>query len=164
MAKIVLSAAIVVFTSFCGYLFTKRYRRKKLFFSQWNDFNDYFLNEIVYYRRPLGEFIRTHTFSGGFAHLIDAYLLRLKQGDSTWGVAFAVPELDYLNKEEKTAIDDYFQMLGKGDSSSQKVYFSSIKEQILTQRKAAEEACKRYGDLYIKLGFLCGLFIVILIV
>ncbi len=163
MKKIILAAVIVVFTSFCGYLFTKRYRRKRLFYVQLSEFNEYFLNEICYYRRPLAEFARTHRFSGEFSILLDAYLECLKQGKTTLGMVVSATELDFLDKEEKMEIDDYFQMLGKGDSASQKAYFSSVKERLQTRRKNAEECCKRYGDLYIKLGFLCGLFIVILI-
>ena len=61
-------------------------------------------------------------------------------------------------------MEDYFQMLGKGDSSSQKTYFSAMKEEIQKRYNLAENEYKRYGDLYIKLGFLCGLFLLILII
>ena len=59
-------------------------------------------------------------------------------------------------------VEDYFLMLGKGDSLSQKGYFSSVKEPLLRLQNEAETTCKRYADLYIKLGFLCGLLILIL--
>jgi len=61
-------------------------------------------------------------------------------------------------------VENYFCMLGKGDSGSQKSYFSSMKEGLTAMSVDAENAAKRYGDLYIKMGFLCGLFILILIV
>ena len=164
MEKIIFAVAIVIFTSFCGYLLAKKHRRKKLFFAQLNDFNEYFLNEIGYFRRPLGEFLRAHTYKGEFVLLLESYLQRLKEGETTLGFVFSIPELDFLTKEEKGEIDDYFNMLGKGDTTSQKTYFSSVKERLFVHRKRAEDAQNRYGDLYLKLGFLCGLFIVILII
>ena len=70
----------------------------------------------------------------------------------------------FLSQEEKLFVDNYFLMLGRGDSVSQKGYFSSVKEKIVGLRNRAESEAKKYGDLYIKLGFLCGLLILILIV
>ena len=70
----------------------------------------------------------------------------------------------FLKKEEMGFLEDYFQMLGKGDSSSQKAYFSAMKDEIQKRYALAENEYKKYGDLYIKLGFLCGLFLLILIV
>ena len=72
-------------------------------------------------------------------------------------------EYSFLKKEEKQVLIDYFQMLGKGDSVSQKNYFLSIKEQLKKMQTESAENCKKYGDLYIKIGFLSGLLILILI-
>ena len=55
-------------------------------------------------------------------------------------------------------------MIGKGDSNSQKNYFTSVKETLSKLKKEAEENNKKYGDLYVKLGFLCGLLILILVI
>ena len=40
----------------------------------------------------------------------------------------------------------------------------SSKEGANTKRRRTEEEAKKYEDLYVKLGFLCGLFILILII
>lgn len=160
----ILSVAIVVFTSFCGYLCAKKYRRKKLFYTQLNEFNERFLNEVSYYRRPLADFVGKYSYKGEFAQLLNDFFARIQHGEITMGFVYSNDETDFLQQEEKGEIDDYFQMLGKGDSASQKAFFSSQKEVLRTRLKSAEDTYKRYGDLYIKLGFLCGLFIVILII
>ena len=72
------------------------------------------------------------------------------------------PECTFLTAEEKNVVEDYFLMLGKGDSASQKTYFSAMKERLISLKDEAVNAHKRYGDLYVKLGFLCGLFLLIL--
>ena len=55
-------------------------------------------------------------------------------------------------------------MLGKGDSVAQKAYFSAVKEVLSKRKTQALDESKRYCDLYVKLGFLIGLFILVLIV
>ena len=72
-------------------------------------------------------------------------------------------EYSFLKQEEKRVVEDYFLMLGKGDSGSQKGYCLAAKDGIVKLQAEAELTCKRYADLYVKLGFLCGLLILILI-
>ena len=73
-------------------------------------------------------------------------------------------EFTFLKEEERRFTENYFLMLGRGDSVSQKGYFTSVKEQLCKLQVSAENSSKKYGDLYIKLGFLCGLLILILII
>ena len=164
MAKFLLGIVIVAFTSFCGYLLSKKYRRRKVFFSQINEFNERFLNEMSYYRRPLTEFFSKYEYTKEFKFLLDDYIQTLRNGQTSLEKALETADYDFLKKEEKSFICDYFNMLGKGDSVSQKAYFSSVKECLKKQANEAMIESKRYGDLYIKLGFLCGLFILILII
>ena len=163
MAKFLLGLMIVGFTSFCGYFFTQKYRKRKLFLTQLFEFNERFLSEISYYRRPLGEFFAKYAYKSEFHQFLEGYLENIKS--KTGGVEniLELENFSFLTKEEKSVLSDYFQMLGKGDSASQKAYFSSVKERLSKLQNEAIAAHKRYGDLYIKLGFLCGLFILILI-
>lgn len=162
MVKFLLGIAIVAFTSFCGYLLSKKYRRKKLFFMQFKEFNERFLNEISYYKRPLKAFLFEYPYKDEFKTLIEAFLSVKEMGALI--ELLRSEEFSFLKAEEKEGIADYFSMLGKGDSQSQKAYFSSAKERIAKLYSEAESLCKKYGDLYIKIGFLCGLLILILII
>ena len=60
-------------------------------------------------------------------------------------------------------MENYFSNLGKGDAISQKNYFSSIKEKLKTTSGEWEVKANKIADLCVKLGFLCGLLILILI-
>ena len=71
MIKFFLGVAIVGFCSFCGYLFAKKYRQRKLFFSQLATFNERFINEISYYRRPLVQFASAYAYKGEFSLLLE---------------------------------------------------------------------------------------------
>jgi hypothetical protein len=55
-------------------------------------------------------------------------------------------------------------MVGKGDSASQSAYFTSVKGTLGEYKRKAAEECAKYGDLYLKLGFLCGLMILVIII
>lgn len=164
MIKFFLGIVIIAFTSLCGHLLAKKYRLRKDFFKQFKEFNERFLNEISYYRRPIQEFIGAYSYRGAFQDLLNHYCVSLRGSDYSAEIASQLAAYDFLTEEEKRTVEDYFLMLGKGDSASQKTYFSSVKEGISTLYAEAESAAKRYGDLYIKIGFLCGLLILILIV
>ena len=164
MQKFIAGIAVVAFTSFCGYFLAKKYRQRKLFFKQLQEFNERFLSEIAYYRRPIKEFVAKYDYKGEFNELLQDFFtaLQTQTRESSHAGLLDSSKYAFLKKEDKRMVEDYFLMLGKGDSLSQKGYFSSVKEPLLRLQNEAETTCKRYADLYIKLGFLCGLLILIL--
>ena len=162
MIKFLLGVAMVAFTTFCGYLLSKKYRKKKLFFHELYAFNERFLSEISYSRRPIKEFVAGQTFYGEFNDVLYDFFHCADNG-----APFSLAndgEFAFLKDDEKRSVEEYFRMLGRGDSTSQKQYFSSVKASLESSRDDAEKESKKYGDLYIKIGFLCGLLILILIV
>ncbi len=162
--KFFLGLAIIGFTSFCGYFLAKKYRQRKLFFSQFREFNERFIGEITYYRRPLTLFFSQYTYKGEFAFFLQDFVSVIERGRSGIEEILSLSDYVFLLKTEKAFIIDYFLMLGKGDSNSQKGYFSSVKAEIEKMQALSASDCKKYGDLFIKLGFLFGLLVLILIV
>lgn len=165
MLKVILGIAIVCFTSFCGYVLSKKYRQRKNFFAQFNEFNERFLSEIAYYRRPIKEFAENYAYQGEFEELLTAYVASLQGSgkNPSEKERAKLPVYSFLNKDETNFVNDYFLMVGKGDSSSQNGYFTSVKTALADKKAKTAEECKKYGDLYLKLGFLSGLMILILI-
>ena len=163
MTKVLLCIAIIAFTSFCGYALTKKYRKRKRFFAELKEFNERFISEISYSRRPIAEFFLAYSYKGEFNEFFNDYFQSMQKDDDAYEIR-KTELLEFLNSEEKGVVEDYFLMLGKGDSASQKAYFLGMKERINKTYADADTAYKRYGDLYIKLGFLCGLFIILLII
>ena len=160
--KFIFGVIIVLFTSFCGYLFANKYRERKLFLQQFKEFNERFLCEVAYYRRPIKAFVASYEYKGEFDRLLKIFFQFLEDGQVKARALDFKTEFPFLNEGERRTLEDYFLMIGRGDSSSQKAYFSSIKERLSALSINAEKDCKKYGDLYIKLGFLCGLLILIL--
>ncbi len=164
MIKFFLGVIIVAFTSFCGYFLAKKYRQRKNFFKQLREFNERFLSEIAYYRRPVREFASSYAYQGEFGGLLQDYFSALDERSHTEKILSETDKYSFLTEEERRTVQDYFLMLGKGDSASQRGYFSSVRDRLSSMQNEAEDAAKKYGDLYVKLGFLCGLFILVLIV
>ena len=73
MLKFLSGIVVIAFTTLCGYLLAKKYRQRKLFFTQLKEFNERFLNEIAYYRRPIGEFIAGYAYQGEFNELLQGF-------------------------------------------------------------------------------------------
>ena len=126
MTKFIVGIAIVAFCSFCGYKLAGKYRRKKEFYRQFSVFNQRFLEELGYHRRPIAEFARHYRYQGDFQILINCFLssLNTKQDDNAF---LEEGQFPFLKKEERMEIQDYFFMLGRGDTQAQKNYFSSVK-------------------------------------
>ena len=164
MLKFIVGIALIAFTTFCGYFLSGKYRKRKAFFRQLRGFNDRFINEISYFRRPIEEFVAGYPYNGDFAVLLKSFFYRLKSSSAQDKTVLELSNVTFLSEEEMHLIEDYFLMLGKGDSLSQKNYFSSVKEKLVKLESETEMQAKRYGDLYIKIGFLCGLLFLILIV
>ena len=164
MLKIVFGIAIVIFSTACGYYLAKKYRQRRHFLRQLREFNEQFINEISYYRRPIKDFLSIHPFEGEFQGFLQEYARVLNETNQEAQGILNLSNYTFLRENEKVDIIDYFMMLGKGDSHSQKSYFFSMRERLAKREQEAVDEGNRYENLYIKLGFLCGLFILILII
>ena len=164
IAKLIMGVCIVAFSTFCGYLFSRKFRRRKDFIQQLKAFNDRFLSEIAFRKRPIKAFIAAYTYTGDFDKLLSIYCNGLeKRCELVFGMDIK-KEYSFLKEEDCRVVNDYFLMLGKGDSFSQKGYFASSKGVLENLCVEAENNCKKYVPLYVKLGFLCGLTLLILLI
>lgn len=153
MAKLICGMLIVGFSTFIGWFSGVKYRKRKLYFIQLEVFNDRFLNELSYTRRPIVKFLSEQEFKGDFADDLHSYV---SSGKKVYESYFLSEENDFVN--------GYLSIIGKGDAESQINYFTSVKGTLSEKRTEGENQCKKYSDLYFKLGFLAGLTILILLV
>lgn len=164
MLKFLIGVSLIAFGSYFGYFLTRNFRKRASFFSQFREFNERFINEISYFRRPIMDFLSEYSYKNEFQMLLIDYANEIDKWNCVGLDILKGSKYDFLKNEEKAVVFDYFLMLGRGDSTSQKGYFSAVKDMILKLHTEAILARKRYGDLYIKIGFLCGLLILILLV
>lgn len=164
MTKYLLYILIIVFTSFCGYLLAKKYRKKKSFYAQFVVFNERFISELSYFRRPIYEFISSYEYFGEFLFFLKEFLSNHEKNTVFLQELMDDTAFYFLKSDEKSMVVNYFSMLGRGDSHSQKVYFTSMNEILKKAEVQAISNCKKYSELYLKMGFLIGLLIIILII
>ena len=161
MVRFLVGVLLVVFSTFCGNLLSVRYKRRKVFFQQAADFNEGFLEEIVYTKRPFEEFCQKRRFTGEFAQLLSDELARRARKRTT---PLDLSEYTYLDRDERTFFAEYFSAFGRGDSLSQKGYFTQAGNRLQALKIKAEDESKKYVELYTKMGFLCGLAILIILI
>lgn len=152
--KFVLGALIIAFCTLLGYFAAGKYRSRRSFFSQLNAFNEKYLAELKFSRKPLSLFLKEFSFSGDMAATFEEF-------QKSRAIKVDYP---YLTEAEKSFAAEYLSMLGKGDSHSQSGYFSAQAAGLSESKKKSENDAKSYTDLYVKLGLLAGLAFVILIV
>ncbi|MBR7186262.1 MAG: stage III sporulation protein AB [Clostridia bacterium] len=152
--KLLLSALIIAFCVLLGWFAAEKYRARKKLFSQLAAFNERFLSELTFSRKPLSVFVKNCDYSGDFLKIVERAVLHEP-----------LPlKLSYLSKEEAGELEEYFTTLGRGDTASQFGYFAAKKGVLAECKATAEREEKSHGELYIKLGLLAGLAFVILIV
>lgn len=161
LIKVVLCLTLLIFTSGVGYGFASKYRKRKAFFTQFYDFNQKFLQELTYTKRPIKEFLLSCPYKSEFLALLEEYRQNLGQ-DNFFTEYFSLNT--FLSVEDEKMVVEYFKQLGKGDSDSQKILFSNRSNDLKQCKDKAETEYKKYAELYVKLGVLIGLAIIIVII
>jgi hypothetical protein len=77
--KVIFGVAVVAIATAFGYLLSKKYRQRRRFFAQLREFNEQFIHEITYYRRPIKDFLACHAYDGEFDVLLQKYISVLAQ-------------------------------------------------------------------------------------
>ena len=152
--KILLACLTVGFSVGIGYLAANKYRSRYAFYRQFQDFNERYLSELEYARKPLPVFVREYEDKGDFSGLLGDWLkTRSPQ-----------VKLSYLSSDEREQCCAYFSMLGRGNAQAQAEYFGTYKPSLSEKKAACEKESRERGMLYLKLGLLAGLALVILMI
>ena len=152
--KIALSCLIVAFGALLGWLWAGKSRARSKFYAQMYDFNERYLDELGYARKPLPVFLRDFPATGDFKKLLETFACTRAPQQAA----------SYLTKDERKECEDYFSMLGRGDAQSQSGYFGARREALAAKKMACERDAKERCALGVKLGLLGGLAFVILII
>lgn len=158
--KIVVGIAVVIFTTYCGWFLSRKYRRRKQFFSDMQEFNLSFLEEVGYSKRPFELFCTRKPYDSDFGTLLEEILSQRIEHKTTKAT---MDDYAFLSPDERAFVGEYFQAAGRSDSQSQKGYFSNAKIKLESLKTKGEYDGKKYTDLYTKLGFLAGLAIMIIL-
>lgn len=152
MLNVVIGSIIVAFSTYLGYAVSKKYYYKRKFYQSFYNFNLIMKSEISFGRNTVKTIIDKNDDGGEFYKKIKQYVDNEKY-----------EKLDYCAESENDFILNYYKTIGEGDAASQTKFVDGADSRL---KKFLEEACqneKKYRTLYLKLGFMVGLIIMIII-
>lgn len=152
--NVYIGVLILIICTFAGFRLSAKYTERKNFFTDFYSFNDKLINEVSFSQNSLLKIIEGEkNLNRDFGKC----LYETINGEDK-------KPIKYLKKEEYKIILEYVNKIGKSDRESQIVYLTSEKKIIDEIRISAINEEKRFGKLYVKLGFLFGLIIFILLI
>lgn len=163
--KIVFLLVLFLTTSFIGFKFSKKYKVRSSFFSSLVQLCQKFDIEINYSRERLKNLFinldeKIKKNLGGLDKNFLAFLD--KQNDLEKDTLFQ--NIKFLKESEKDSIFPFFKMLGRSDVDSQSKEIKNYQSRFESLSAAAGQENKKYGGLCIKLGIVCGLFLIVLFI
>ncbi len=163
--KYVILILLVVLCTFIGFIFSKKYSVRANFYQALLYLCQKFDIEINYSRERLKNI---------FLGLDDKNKSALRGIDKNY-IAFIDKEapldknnlfkgINFLKDNEKDLIFTFFKSLGRSDVDSQSKEIKNFQSRFeeLTSKTNAEN--KKYGSLSIKLGLICGLVLVVILI
>ena len=156
MIKIFLCVLLVILCAFAGYLLTLKYKKRKQFTYDLYSFNERLISEVNFTRIPLSVFFFKYEYGLGFSTLLKDIKLKNFEKVSV--------DFPYLTTKQKQLVGDYFLMLGKSDYKSQSEFLKNYRVEIEKEKTSSFEEYKKFSALYVKLGFLFGLILAILLI
>lgn len=139
-----------------AYKMSDKYIERRKFYESFNDFNKKLKNEVYFTRKTIVSVLEENQNKNDFFYKsVREYYHNNKKRIRNIKV-FSEEESDFFNK--------YLDVLGVSDGISQINHIEAAENYISEKLNQSIENEKKYRSLYIKLGFLLGLLIFILII
>lgn len=150
----ILSGIIVLILSVVlSILLSNKYAKRKNFYAEFSRFNEKILKEISFTSSSLLKISKTLPHDSDFGLTTSKYFSGEKK----------VQYLSYLSKEENEYYLYFLSNVGLSDRDSQIAFISKTQQELDEKLKKTNEDEKKYKSLYIKLGFLFGLIMMIIL-
>lgn len=156
--KVFLGAIAVVICTFIGYKLSDKYKLRRQFYADFAAFNKLLMSEVMFTRKTIPDILSKGKYSASFKILTDEFLKSITEQRK-----ISVDKLWFLTEQEREFAVEYFTSLGKTDAKTQIDYLSSAAEKLKGFLSVAETEERQYARLYVKLGFLAGLLVFVLI-
>lgn len=150
----ILSGIIVLCLSVAlSILLSNKYTKRKTFYTEFSRFNEKILKEVSFTSSSLFKISKSLSFDNDFGLTTSKYFAGEKN----------VQTLAYLSKEENEYYLYYLSNVGLSDRESQIAFVSKTQQELVEKLKNSSEDEKKYKSLYVKLGFLFGLIMMIIL-
>lgn len=152
--QVIIGILLLLISTCLGFFYSRRYSERRRIFESLGAFNSRVKAEVVFSKGSLVSLVKNVESDNVATEYIRDFFLEKKESEE---------RLKIFTKDEKIFFTDYVRRLGQGDKKSQTEYLKSAEMKIGGYISAAEEADKKYRPLCIKLGFLFGLIILIIL-
>lgn len=163
--KILLLVFAVIATTYIGYSFSRKYKQRADFFGAVVMLCQKFNLEINYSRERVKNILKNldDKHKKKLYGVDKNYILYLEQQEELTKDLLC-KNFKYLKEDERDLLLMFFKSLGRSDVESQSKEINNFQERFDNLTKTAVADNKKYGSLSLKLGFIAGLFIVVLFI
>ena len=164
--QFIISVVLLMACSYLGYAFGNFYKLREQFLQDLVNFTQILRTEIGFSKEHLLNILKQkkYNFRPQFASFLKSYAKCLEKEDiPTLEVIKANVNSIYLDEKEQVEVHNLFSFLGTTDSISQINNLSNYLVFFEMFLKDANKEKKKYVGTYSKLGFLTGVFLVILL-
>jgi hypothetical protein len=160
LAKIFLGCAIIVVCTLIGKKSTAKFKLKLEYFECLHNFNKTLKQNLMHYQSDILNLVNFENFSNDFSTTLSSFKLSRLNDSSSLELYF--PE--WLDKDERVFLTNYFNILGKGNLQSEMENLTFYEEIINEKLFKIADKNSKFSKLGQKLGLAVGttLFIIIL--
>lgn len=148
--RLLLGVICLILSLFVGCKLSQKFTFKRKFYSDFKNFNERFISEVSFTQKTISQIINDNNS--------DFYLYLRNKINSNESL-----KINYLKKEEYELLTDYISNIGNSDKNTQMLYLNAVKSQIDNCFIKSKDDEKRYKTLYIKMSFLIGLIILVVL-
>ena len=152
--KFIFGVLLVVLSTKIAVIKAKTLKEKYLYYSSAKLMCEGLESELLYFKRPLNEALNIDYPSFYFAKTVKSVIEN--------GYIDAYPE--FLTLEERGKFDGLFLQLGRTDTEAQKACILSNKEDFLKLESEKRVEYNKFYTLTLKLGFLIGVMLFVLVI
>jgi len=152
--KLIFGIICLIICTYIGHILSKKYVKRRTFFSDFSDFNKKVKNEISFSKNTLIDIIKN------FSNKTGVFYLQTRNYFNNKKIVF---EDKLLSEQEQSFFKRYLDNLGVLDKTTQIDYLELVEKEIEEKKSTAILEEEKYKKLYLKLGFLIGLIMLIML-
>lgn len=164
MIKIVLILIVVGGFTYVGFGISSYYKKRADFFAELMNLCDKVRAEIDFSGKNLTAIFENQKYEGNLGKVVQNFVEYLKNNDVNLTNKQLFHGVRILKDEEKSMIFDFFARLGRHDSNSEVKLIDDFKNLVEPHQKLSNDEKIKFGKMSVKVSFLLGLMVAILIV
>ena len=166
MVKIILIVVVILGFTYIGFGIASYYKKRNKFFREFVLLVDKLRAEIQFSQKGLGLILKDQVASkeDSLGRVVGNFVEYISNKDIVLDSKHLFKGLCFLKTQEKGEILNFFKSLGRHDSENEVALLDNFKEYLLVNSSTCSIEETKYGKMAIKISFLLGLMIAILLV